>query len=152
MPRASGQDPELAGDPGRRALRDVVTARGAAAEIGGAGERAYPRIGPHPQVIDAGRSDVPDSAATRQETPLPVLLLSAAVERLIEGPDALERPPADGHVGSPHKLRLAILGPEVQSRDRSAFAAAGPRAPSLQARADRPAEHVVPGRAARPGE
>src|SRR6516165_1612790 len=95
-------------------------------------------------MIDTGGRQIPDASAGGAVATQPVLLLAAAEQRLVERTDALERAAADGHIGAPHELDIAVGFAEVERRDRRRLTAAGARAATLEARPDRTSEHVVP--------
>jgi len=103
-------------------------------------------------VVDARPREVAHPPAPRSVPVLPLLLLPNAGEHRVERSDQLESPSPDGHVGAPHKGRVAVLRPEVERGDRSALPATRARSPTLQPRANGPAEHVVLWRADGAGE
>ena len=125
------------------AAEDAVAPRGAAAEVGGAGQVAQVRITAGAAMIDARRRDVADAPAGRAQAPLPVLFVAGAAERLVERADPLERGAPDRQVRAPDELGLAVLLAEVERGDRQRFAPARAQVRALQARPDRAAEGLV---------
>jgi len=83
---------------------------------------------------------------------LPLLLVAVDRQRGVQRPDALERAAADGHVGAPDELGVAVLGAEVEERHGRPLAAAGAEGDALQPHVDRSAEDVGLGVVARGAE
>jgi hypothetical protein len=150
--RGTGEDPQLARDRRRRALRDVLAPRGAAAQPGGAGERRHPRVGARTAVVERGAGEPADAAAGGVQPRLPLLLVAVEAERLVEPADLLDRRPAHREVRAPRVRRVALLRPEVEERDRRALAPAEPRRVALEHRAHRSGQAAVAGVALGPAD
>src|SRR5437763_16182625 len=75
--------------------------------------------------------------------PEPVLVDTAAQERLAEGPDPVEHTAAGCHVGAPHEFGVLVLGTEIERGDRRRLATAGAGPTALQDGPDRAAEDLV---------
>ena len=101
---------------------------------------------------EAGGGEVARASAAGGVAALPVLLVAADEDRLVERSDALERASADGHVRAPHERDVAVVRAAVEGRDRRRFTPAGAGPSALQTSADRSAEHVVIGSGGGAGE
>ena len=70
----------------------------AALDEGGAREAQQRGVGRRPAVVQTGRRDVADAPTLASISDLPVLLVAAGAQRLVERADELKRPPAHRHV------------------------------------------------------
>src|SRR5579875_1767279 len=92
-------------------------------------------------MLDAGGGEIADAASERRVPSLPILLLAAAADRLVERADTLQSSPADRHVRRPDELDVTIGRSAVEGGDRGSLPAARVR-PALDHGGDRPSEHV----------
>ncbi len=151
--RAAAAD-DVSGAPGERQQLtrerrlapppDVEATSGSPARIGGAREIAQTRVLADAAVLDRGAGHVQDPCvrAQRAQPFLPLLLVAAVLERHVERPHAFERAAADRHVRAPREARVGVLVAQLERRDRRVLAPAAVRCVAVQARPDRPREHV----------
>src|SRR5207253_2762194 len=116
--------------------------------VRGAGKLPRRRVRGGAAVIEPGAREVTNPPAARGVAPLPILLLAATDDRLVEHSDLLERAGPDRHVGAPHERHVAVLRTAVERRDRRLLAAAGAWPTALEPGPNRTAEDVVAGRRA----
>ena len=111
----TGEREQLAAERGRLPAAAVEAAGGAPARVGGASQGGESRVRARSTVVNRGAGDVQDTGAVRvtaragravagrcgEQAILPLLLVSAMLEREVERADTLQGASANGHVGAP---------------------------------------------------
>ncbi len=97
-------------------------------------------------MVEAGRGDVADAAAGGAVALLPLLLVTADRDRLVEAAGGLEGAAPDRDVRAPRQRHVAVGRAGVEGGDRRLLTAAGARAAALQEGVDRAGEDVDLGR------
>ncbi len=142
MREAAGEHAQLLRQRRGDAAERVEAPRRLAAHVGAAREAAQAGVVAGAAVVERGGGDVADAPAGGAQACLPLLLVAAVDEVLVEAPDALERAAAHGDVRAPGARHVVVGRAEVERGDRRPLAAACAEAVVLEARVDRPDERA----------
>src|SRR5947209_7813151 len=124
VPDAAGEHAHLEPERWSAAFAHVVAACRPTEGIASPRQRRKPRVVSGSPVRHAGAGHIAHTAAPGLITALPVFLVAPPAQMLVELAYPLPGASADGHVGSPHEIGIAVVWPEVERCDRSRLAPA----------------------------